>query len=340
MHLLIGALLLIAFGLIVIVWRVYATRTYAAPKAYTLEFLNQPSLGPYYMDLEHKLDHYPNRDIHGGILETYPKTGQRYFHPIRNTHYALALYARYLQIGNVEDREEFLNIANAIIVNGIKREDGSRVWYYPHSYFKGQKTPWISAMAQGQVIAVMARAYECTSDTTYLDAAREAFVPFSKKISDGGVCSDDQSLGVFYEEYAHEELHSQHHTLNGMLSALFGLYDYWKLTGDAEVREAFAVGVNTIKQNLILYDLSFCSAYDLRHVLVCVPPLVSAHYNAVHVAHLHILAAMTGDAYFDNIATCWNNRLEDKLNRLRLAVAILTWQFHHLFGRMRDVIRG
>ena len=334
-------LILMAISLlsvVAVIAYIYHDRTYAEPKIYSLEFLDQPSLGPYYMNLDHKLVDYPNRDAHGGILETYEN--QEYFHPIRNTHYAFALYARYLDNDIEDDKNEFLRIADAIVANGIKRDDGARVWHYPQSFFPGQETPWISAMAQGQIIAVMARAYECTNNESYLKVAHEAFLPFLKPIADGGVRSDDQLLGIFYEEFAHKECYYQHHTLNGMLSALFGLYDYWKLTGREEVRDAFDLGVATIRRNLVHYDKPFCSTYDLRHVIGNVPPLLVARYHAVHVGHLHILSAMTEDGYFDGVADCWSRKLGDKINRLRLAVAYLIWRGHRLLKRSLQRIKS
>jgi len=306
-----------AVGIVLV--RTYVCKTRPLDKAFTVEYLGRPELGPYYMDLTEKMVDHPRRDERGGILELYRPTGEVYFHPIKNTHYAFGLYAQYLDSGSTEKQQEFLKAADAIIASGVLREDGSRVWYYPHQYSPGQRTPWISAMAQGQVVGVMARAFELTGEARYLDCAREALVPFTKRIEEGGVCSDDQSLGVFYEEYAHAGKGYQHHTLNGMTSALFCIHDFWKRTGDEDARRLFDRGVATIRRNLPKYDFPFCSAYDLRQELGWPRPVFSAHYNAVHVAHLRVLARMTGDAYFEGVADCWDRKLRDPCHRLRLA---------------------
>ncbi len=292
------------------------SKFWAPDLRYRSDYIGADELGPYYMDLSMKEGEPGEREAHGGFTSIYPPTGERYFHPIKNTHYALAAYAKYIDQGDTTARDVFSRVTDGIVANGVLQADGSRVWHYPHSYFPGQLTPWISAMAQGQVVGVLARAAELSGEPRYLEVADEAFRTFLKPIREGGVRSDDASYGVFYEEYAHREVRHQDHTLNGMTSALMCLWDLWKLTGREAVRDVFDEGVATILKNVERFEFSFCSSYDLRHLVRGVPPVFNPHYNAVHVSHFQVLAAMSGEDRFAEVAERWRQTLRRPQSRL------------------------
>jgi len=308
----------------------------ARPLAVTLAHLGRPSLGPYYVTLAGKPVEHPRVDAFGGVLAVDRRTGATYLHPVTNTHLAYIWHARHLEAGDDESRARFLGVLEALAQSGQPGAGGALVWPYPVVAFRGHRVPWLSAMAQGQVVGVACRGFELTGDERWLDLARRAFVPFERPIAEGGVCSDDTRLGVFYEEYAYFEREAQRHTLNGMASALFGLYDLAKIAGDAAPRAAFDQGAATIRANLPRYDFPFCSAYDLRHVVSGAAPLFNPHYNSVHVAHLHILAGMTGDAYFDGVADAWSGKLEDPVNRARMGAWYVAWKLGDWAGRARE----
>ena len=60
----------------------------------------------------------------------------------------------------------------------VQRRLNSRMTLSPH---------WSSAMAQGQAMSLLTRAYRVTGHRRYLDAARRATAPFSVDSADGGV---------------------------------------------------------------------------------------------------------------------------------------------------------
>ncbi|GBE30110.1 hypothetical protein BMS3Bbin04_01136 [bacterium BMS3Bbin04] len=187
-------------------------------------------------------------------------------------------------------------------------------------------------MAQGVIISVLARAYETTRDERYLELARKTMICFDRDVQDGGVRCEAKR-GVFYEEYAFVETNKQHHTLNGMLAALFGLYDLHKVCGDETARRLFDEGTATIRANLPAFDLQFITSYDLRHEYG-EPPLLVSRYHQMHVGQLTILAGMTGDQYFQGVADVWDRKLMDPINRLRLTM----WYGGHLWRELRKKI--
>jgi len=78
---------------------------------------------------------------------------------------------------------------------------------------------WYSAMAQGQAMSVLTRAYALTGDRRYLDCARRATALFDVPSTDGGVLASLFNL-PWYEEYPTVP---GTFVLNGFIYALVGL---------------------------------------------------------------------------------------------------------------------
>jgi hypothetical protein len=53
------------------------------------------------------------------------------------------------------------------------------------------------------------------------------------------------------------------HILNGFIFALFGLYDYYRVTQDEHALELFNAGIETLRSKLHLYDTGRVTRYDL-----------------------------------------------------------------------------
>ncbi|MCB9911373.1 MAG: hypothetical protein H6827_00105 [Planctomycetes bacterium] len=281
-----------------------------------LEALNTKRLGPYYTSLKKKLPVRFPRDKDHACLTQNPVTGRSFFNPIATAHAAHAHYEVYLQRNEPEHRAEFLRYAQALRVKAESGREGGLVLPFTDVHYLGQQIPWLSAMAQGHAIMVWLRAWEETKAEVWLGSAEAAAVPFTRDVADGGVRCEDV-YGVFYEEYAFKESGKQRHTLNGMMSSLMGLHDLWKVTGKEQYRGLFMTGVNTLRKCLTMYQFPFCTAYDLRHLQGQLP-IMQAHYHAVHVAHLTILHAMTGDPYLLAVAEAWKTMLASRYNRLCL----------------------
>jgi len=298
-------------------------KKYTPRKVYKLylDFIHKEEPGPYQVSLAEKYTLNPTTDEFGAVVYKHYLTGDKpYVHPIRNTHVALAYYESYILTYKNEDLERFFRVIKAFMNHVVELDNGAYIWYYPpYVNFENQKVPWTSAMSQGQMLAVLAIAYYETKDIKYLEIGKKVLLSFQTKIEDGGVLFEDD-FGIFYEEFAYWEPQKRNHTLNGMLSALFGIYDFWKVSKFETAFKVFETGVKTIRKNLHLYDLSYCSTYDLRHLVDPEKnfPLVQGRYNAVHVGHLRILAEMTNDSYFQAVSDLWDKKLQDKVNRIRL----------------------
>ena len=296
------------------------------------DYVCRESLGPYYLSLREKLESGTNTKALLMFAASGCEPSGAFYHPTVNGHVALALYERYLETGEKRERSLFLEKAEELLAQGQRRM-GALVWPYPAALTRQELVPWLSAMGQGHAIAVLARAYEETGAEKYLKGAMSAFVPFTRRIAEGGVRSDDPEYNGFLEEYAYRESAHQFHTLNGMMAALMCLWDLAKVGGSGEVRSVVEDGVAAVRRELAAYDFGFCSAYDLRHVVARKRPLFYGHYNAVHVAQLKVMSVMTGDAYFGATSDAWDKKLQDRGNRRRLRNAYFLQRIDEVVGR-------
>lgn len=165
---------------------------------------------------------------------------------------------------------------------------------------------WYSAMAQGQAISLLVRAYVRTLSKKYLTAALRATELFSVSSEDGGVRAVFSGKYVWYEEYP---TIPSTFVLNGFIYSLFGLYDLKTVTdrqGDSTTTILFQEGLLSLKAMLPLYDTGSGSVYDLRHFsLGSAPNLARWEYHEVHINQLLTLATISDDHIFKTIAKRW-----------------------------------
>jgi len=178
---------------------------------------------------------------------------------------------------------------------------------------------WYSAMAQGQAMSVLTRAYLLTGDQKYLDAAKRATALFDVPSTDGGVLASLFNL-PWYEEYPTVP---GTFVLNGFIYALFGLYDLRSAEDRAKRREdrnsqrLYAAGVDSLRQLLPLYDTGTGSLYDLRHVTLLdggrqAPHRARSDYHVTHVIQLLALATINSDDVIASTAARWLAYLEGR----------------------------
>ena len=80
---------------------------------------------------------------------------------------------------------------------------GLSVWnhHFDWEYRDTLKAPWYSALAQGQGISVLVRAYKESGEARYLEGARRAFASFQQPLDSGGVAFTDSAGDLWFEEY-------------------------------------------------------------------------------------------------------------------------------------------
>src|SRR5215212_5024859 len=136
-----------------------------------------------------------------------------------------------------------------------------------------------SAMAQGEAMSVLVRAFSATGEDAYLEGARRALAPMLLPIEKGGT-SWRAPEGLILEEVPFREPKT---ILNGWVFALYGLYDLVIADGSQDARKALDDTLSALLARLRAYDAGFWSFYDTSRTLA------SPFYHRLHIAQLEAL---------------------------------------------------
>jgi len=271
-------------------------------------------LAEYYMLFAEKADYHgaydpsgiPQLDYHGHI-------GLQY-NPIAIAQFGLGNYNLWRRAADPERRKKFFLIADWLAVHLEPNAHGLAVWnhHFNWEYRDTLKAPWYSALAQGQGISLLVRAYKESGDSRYLDAARQAFASFQQPIDQGGVAFTDESGDLWFEEYI---VSPPTHILNGFIWALWGVYDYFLATRDPSAQLLFSRGVRTLLHNLDRYDLGFWSLYEQSGTRL--PMVASRFYHQLHIVQLRVMHRLTDEENFARVADRWESYPRSRIKRIR-----------------------
>ncbi|MGD9807433.1 MAG: D-glucuronyl C5-epimerase family protein [Deferribacterales bacterium] len=166
-------------------------------------------------------------DENGIIMTDYTAYGIGWsYNPEGVSRHALMNFSQYINDANEDTINKFMNYANWLHDNLVPNRDGIYSWWYNFNYHVNEvyylNSPWASGMAQGQNLAVLARAYYITEDDKYLDDIIKALKIFYIDVSDGGVKQTISENSWWYEEYPTPK---PTFVLNGFAVCLLGLYE-------------------------------------------------------------------------------------------------------------------
>ena len=261
-------------------------------------------LGQYYMPFLGKADYTGHYDDRGIPLLDYHGAVSLQYNPIAIAQYGLGNYNFYCRTGAADRREKFVAIANWLLDNLEETPQGTRVWYhhFDWEYRDTLKSPWYSALAQGQGISLLLRAHKETGKPCYLEAATHAFHTFECDVTDGGVAFTDERGDLWFEEAI---VDPPTHILNGFLWASWGVYDYAVYLQSDKARSLFADAVETLRESLQHFDVGYWSLYEQSGTRMKM--LASPFYHGLHIVQLRILARLTGDPAFSAHADRWDD---------------------------------
>jgi glycosyltransferase involved in cell wall biosynthesis len=220
------------------------------------------------------------------------------YHPTSIAQYALAHWNAYLVNGHHEHKEAFMTQARWLLAHESRLSDDAGGWPIPFA-LRDYYAPrlWLSALAQGNAVSVLVRAYQLTDEDKFLQAARRAVRTFELDILDGGVNTSLGENGVFFEEVA---VYPAAHILSGYILALFGLYDYVTFTKDSNIEELIQRSVTTLHTLVEAFDTGSWTRYDLLH-----QRLASWFYHSLHVTLFEALARYSGCEHCLALAKRW-----------------------------------
>ncbi|XP_030313006.1 D-glucuronyl C5-epimerase isoform X2 [Calypte anna] len=176
--------------------------------------------------------------------------------------------------------------------------------------FKSLEPGWYSAMAQGQAISTLVRAYLLTKEQTFLGAALRATAPYKLPSEQRGVKAVFMNQHDWYEEYPTSP---SSFVLNGFMYSLIGLYDLKETAGEKLGREArllYERGMESLKAMLPLYDTGSGTIYDLRHFMLgTAPNLARWDYHTTHINQLQLLSTIDESPIFKEFVKRWKSYL-------------------------------
>jgi heparosan-N-sulfate-glucuronate 5-epimerase len=274
-------------------------------------------LGEYYMLFRQKADYSGHYDAAGiPMLDYHGVIGLQY-NPIAIAQWGLANCNLFCETRDEARRQKMLKTADWLASNLEQNPLGLWVWnhHFDWDYRDTLTAPWYSGLAQGQGVSLLVRAYAQTKAEKYKDAAEKAFVSLTRPIAEGGVLFEDDENNLWIEEYL---VDPPTHILNGFMWALWGVHDFWLVSGDASAKTIFDRGVQTLLHNLASFDTGYWSLYEQSGTRLKM--LASPFYHRLHIVQLRVMSEITEDKRFDAIADRWEKYAQRGTNRTRALI--------------------
>ncbi len=267
-------------------------------------------LGPYYMPFAEKAAYAADLDGHGIPMLNYHGSVGLQYNPIAIAQYGLGNYNLYIENEDQDSYAKFITASDWLVKNMEINQFGIHVWnhHFDWEYRDTLKSPWISALSQGQGISCLVRAHALTGDEKYLQAAERALGSFFVEMEQGGVVHTDEHGYLWLEETI---VFPPTHILNGFLWAVWGLYDFHLHTGDPGAKEIYDRGVETLVHYLPGYDTGFWSLYE--HAGKRMQMLASPFYHSLHIVQLKIMNRLSGESLFLDYAEKWQSYQKNRL---------------------------
>ncbi len=267
----------------------------------------EKTLGKYYLDLTPTLIDYSENRYGEFDEDGIPVVGygeNSFYFPVNIAQFGFIVHDLWLDNRNSEYLKRLENILSWF-ENKKKEYKDCNVWFNEIDNKKyGIKAPYISGMAIGEIISFYLRMYQIFKEPKLLGAAWKAYRFLDIPFEEGGVKRRDNEGNIWYEEFPTRE---PSFVLNGFIYTIFGLYDLYRVTGDAEVKNTINECITTLKQTLHLYDTGYWSLYDqLKKELVMV-----YYQRNVHVPQMEALFYLTGEPIFKTYHTKWKKNLSN-----------------------------
>lgn len=222
--------------------------------------------------------------------------GQSIYFPVAIFQYALGCYDLWLLEGTDIYRRKFMQCVEWI----YKHQDLAGRWdnfsyVYPDAPY--------GAMAQGEAVSVLLRAYKLTNNELYFTAAKKGIDFMLLDIKKGGTSQYLESDIIFWE-YTNQPV-----VMNGWIFAWWGLYDYVLISKDQSwYKEVLDKSLNTLIKNLSRFKNTYWSLYDYDK------KLASPFYHNLHIAQMEAMYKLTNQEIFNQYAIRWKKQKENPFN--------------------------
>jgi hypothetical protein len=169
----------------------------------------------------------------------------------------------------------------------VRRSSRFIAWEYLFE-FDGGSPPWISGMADATAIQALGRAAQLLNRPQYLKTARAALGAFDT-YAPLGVRTTGFRGGTHYLQYSFAP---STYIFNAFTQSLIGLYDYWKLTGDARAYAQFLRAEPELGREIPFSDVGDWSLYNYRG-----PESDSSYHELLREVLQSMCTRRLGDVY-------------------------------------------
>lgn len=236
--------------------------------------------------------------------------GQAVYHPVTSAWYISQMLSSYHESKNPQYLDRAIATAKYLVQGSVTDAKGA-VWF-PYNFSHDVKTlrlgtPWHSGMAQGMMTSVFVNLYETTGDEHWKNLAAGTVKSFDTAKVERGPWFQNRTVSdgkqfVYYEEYPALSDKQNAHVVNGHIYALYGLYDYYRISGNEHIRWLFDVGASSIRDSFEAYrnpgKPSWYAATDYGRSVWGNPQ----NYHRGVISQLRTLAQITGDNEFSRQA--------------------------------------
>lgn len=171
------------------------------------------------------------------------------------------------------------------------------VWEYnfpARTNFLELRAPWISGMAQGEILKIFAEVYRRTQAATWRERGDLILNSLRTTWSEGGVLVDDTTHGYWWEE-------ADPHAMiwNGAMATLVAVGVYADATGEPDAARMYQRGLEAARYWTPFYDDGHWTRYCLLSGYVVLP------YHQWHIRLADALYTQTGDTLWRGYADRW-----------------------------------
>ncbi len=239
-----------------------------------------------------------NNNIDNNGIPIFTVNDTNHYHPIVIAQKGLDYLSNFRFSNDSIYLDSVVIYANFLVASSYQYKDA---YWFPYTFdfslhgFDEDilRSPWYSAMAQGQILSLLVRLYEQTNDSNYLNYATKVFNSFLIDENNKAPCviyiDDDGDLWL--EEYP---MSQPTNALNGFNFAIFGIYDYYRLNqNDSMAYNLLLKTLTTVKKNIQKFqEQGEYSYYCLKH------KVQNKGYHYIHIEQLQTLYAITRDSVF------------------------------------------
>ncbi|MFC0031034.1 D-glucuronyl C5-epimerase family protein [Micromonospora chaiyaphumensis] len=230
--------------------------------------------------------------------------GKVWDHPVAQAQWGLSNLAAY----RINRDQRFLDRAIANAQRNVDRRVESRgAWFYPYDFDLTRcagrpvlRAPWYSGMAQGQLLSLFVGLAELTGDAKWRTAADNTFLSLTLPASTTAPWASwvDPNGFLWLEEYPVTAGTTGERVLNGHIFALYGVYDYWRLTADDRAVALFDGAASTVRRYVPTHFR--VTRWASNYSMGCAQPHLK--YHQIHTAQNLKLYEMTWSATFATYA--------------------------------------